>query len=97
MQELRKLIINLNEQQRLIFDDFCERLIFDDGSNFYLYIAGDAGTGKSYLLKLMIEIVKHIKMKAGDDLKKPPAIVMAPTANAAFIINGVKFGNIIKK
>ena len=88
MQELRKLIINLNEEQRRIFDDFCERLIIDDENSFYLYIAGDAGTGKSYLLRLMIEIVKHIKMKSGDDLKKPPAIVMAPTANAAFIING---------
>ena len=27
-------------------------------------------------------------MKSGDDLQKPPAIVMAPTANAAYIVNG---------
>ena len=31
---------------------------------------------------------KIIKIKAGDELKKPPVIVMAPTANAAFIIGG---------
>ena len=35
----------------------------------------------------MIDIVKQIKLKSGDDLQKPPCIFMAPTANAAFIIN----------
>jgi energy-coupling factor transporter ATP-binding protein EcfA2 len=49
---------------------------------------GESGTGKSFLLKLMIEIIKHISMKSGDELQKPPAIVMAPTANAAYIVNG---------
>ena len=88
MKELRALIINLNGQQRRIFDDYCERLLIDDGNSFYLYIAGAAGTGKSYLLRLMIDIVKHIKLKSGDELNKPPCIVMAPTANAAYIING---------
>ena len=63
-------------------------LIIDDEGSFYLYIAGEAGTGKSYLVSLMIEIIKHIKLKSGDDLQKPPAIVMAPTANAAFLIGG---------
>ena len=33
-------------------------------------------------------MVKHIKLKSGDDLRKPPAIVMAPTANAAYLIKG---------
>ena len=88
MKYLRNHIIKLNDQHRKIFDDFCERLIIDDEGSFYLYIAGEAGTGTSYLLKLMIEMVKHIKMKAGDDLQKPSVIVMAHTANAAFIING---------
>ena len=32
--------------------------------------------------------MKHIKIKAGNELQKPPVIVMAPTANAAFIIGG---------
>ena len=32
--------------------------------------------------------MKHIKIKAGAELQKPPVIVMAPTANAAFIIGG---------
>ena len=85
---IRNIINSLNEQQRKIFDDFCERLISEDGSPFYLYKGGEAGTGKSYLLKLLIEITKYVKMKSGDELKKPAAIVMAPTANAAFLVSG---------
>ena len=80
--------MKLNDQQRRFFDDFCERLICDDEEPIYLYIAGEAGTGKSFLLKIMIEIVKYLKMKSGNELNKPSAIVMAPTANAAYIING---------
>ena len=87
MEDLRDLIIKLNEQQRRILDDFCERLE-DDSAPFYLYIAGEAGTGKSFLVKVMIEAIKHLKLTPGDDLRKPPALVMAPTANAAYIISG---------
>ena len=83
LEELRNLIIKLNGQQRKILDDFCERLLEDDNPPFYLYIAGEAGTGKSFLLKIMIEVIKHLKLTPGDDLRKPPA-----TANAAYIING---------
>ena len=59
-----------------------------DEKPIYLFIAGNAGTGKSYLVKLMIEAVKLINIKAGKELQKPPVLVMAPTANAAFIIGG---------
>jgi hypothetical protein len=80
--------MKLNHQQRKIFDDFCERSICEDDIPFYLYIGGEAGTGKSFLVKLMIEILKHLKLKSGDDLNKPSSIVMAPTANASYIIKG---------
>ena len=88
MKDLRDLIITLNNQQRMLFDDYCERLLLEENNSFHVYIAGEAGTGKSFLVKVMIEIIKHISMKSGDELEKPPAIVMAPTANAAYIING---------
>ena len=54
----------------------------------FLFLSGNAGTGKSFLLNVLIEAVKTMKIKSGDELKKPPAIVMAPTANAAYIIGG---------
>ena len=88
LNNLRDIIITLNGEQRKLFDDFCERIICEDDTPFHLYIGGEAGTGKSYLLRLMIEIVKHLRLKSGDELNKPSAIVMAPTANAAYIING---------
>ena len=88
LESLRNMIMKLNDQQRRIFDDFCERLICDDEEPIYLYIAGEAGTGKSFLVNIMIEIVKYLKLKSGDELRKPSAIVMAPTASAAYIIDG---------
>ena len=88
VQEIRNLVMTLNIQQRMIFDDFCERLNEEDNPPFYLYIAGEAGTGKSFLVKIMIEAIKHLRLVPGVDLKKPSALVMAPTANAAYIING---------
>ena len=88
LDKLRDIIMDLNEQQRRIFDDFCERIITEDEVSFCLYIGGEAGTGKSHLLRLMIEIVKHLSLKSGDELNKPSAIVMAPTANASYIIKG---------
>ena len=36
-----------------------------------------------------------IKIKSGDDLQKPPVIVMAPTANAAFIIGGKTIDSVL--
>ena len=41
LDSLRDMIIKLNHQQRLIFDDFCERMMFDDSYPIYLYIAGE--------------------------------------------------------
>ena len=88
--EFRSKISSLNEQQRRLFDDFTERLVSSDIDEkpVCLFVAGNAGTGKSHLVKLLIEAVKVISIKAGDELQKPPVLVMAPTANAAFIIGG---------
>jgi ABC-type dipeptide/oligopeptide/nickel transport system ATPase component len=90
MEKFRSSISTLNSQQRRLFDDFTERMVSTDINEkpVYLFIAGEAGTGKSHLVQLLIEAVKIIKLKAGAELKKPPVIVMAPTANAAFIIGG---------
>ena len=90
IDELRQNISSLNHQQRRIFDDLTERSASHDLNErpIYLFLTGNAGTGKSYLLRTLIEAVKFIKIKPGDDLQKPPVLVVAPTANAAFIIGG---------
>ena len=90
IQTLRQRIMLLNTQQRRIFDDISEQFVSfnDDKKQICLYIAGEAGTGKSFLLKLIIDAVRYLKMSSGDEISKPKVIVMAPTANAAFIVGG---------
>ena len=86
---LRKSISELNRQQRKIFDDIMEREIspLNEREPYFLFIGGEAGTGKSFLMRVLMEGVKHINIKAGTELNKPAIIAMAPTANAAYIIN----------
>ena len=95
--KLRSNISSLNEQQRRIFDDFTERTISINESEppVFLYLGGNAGTGKSFLVNVLIEAVKTMNIKAGDELKKPPLLVMAPTANAAGIIGGKTIDSVL--
>ena len=97
VNQLRVKISSLNNQQRRLFDDFTERAASIDVNEqpVFLFLSGNAGTGKSYLVNLLIEAVKLIKIKAGDDLQKPPVIVMAPTANAAYIIGGKTIDSVL--
>ena len=83
------MIRKLNANQREIFNDFCERIDSHGEDNFYLYIGGEAGTGKSYLMKCMIEATQFRGKRAGRELDKPVCLTLAPTGVAAFLINGV--------
>ena len=58
---LRKNISSLNQQQRRLFDDVIERLVSTDENEkpFYLFLTGNAGTGKGFLLNVLIDAVKH--------------------------------------
>ena len=79
----------LNSQQRIIFDDFVERINSGEADDpFYTYIGGEAGTGKSFLLKLMIDAVKQYGRRLGRELDKPVSLTMAPTGVAAYLVNG---------
>ena len=87
--EYLEKIASLNPQQRRIFDDLVERFMDVTNSDpFYLYIGGEAGTGKSYLLKLLMEAARRIPKKSGQELDKPHYLAMAPTGVAAYLIQG---------
>ena len=88
--DLRKLITSLNPQQRQIFDEIMERINEEgyDSRPFYIYLAGEAGTGKSYVIMSVMAAVKHLTAKSGQDLDKPSTLVLAPSATAAFLVNG---------
>ena len=85
---IRKSISSLNGQQRKIFDDIIEREIVKDGDKepYYVFISGEAGTGKSHLVRVLMEGIKFVNIKAGSELQYPSIIAMAPTANAAYIV-----------
>jgi ABC-type transport system involved in cytochrome c biogenesis ATPase subunit len=57
-----------------------------DKQPYYAYVAGAAGTGKSHLLRVLVEGVKQVNIKAGNELEKPSILAMAPTANSAYIV-----------
>ena len=86
IDEYNSKVNSLNPEQQRIFFDFCERML-DTSSNdpFYLYIAGEAGTGKSFLLKMMIEFVNRLPRRSGQELDKPVSITIAPTGVAAYL------------
>ena len=65
INEFRLKISSLNNQQRRLFDDFAERCASSDVDEnpVYLFLAGNAGTGKSFLVQLLIEAVKIIKIE----------------------------------
>ena len=88
IEELRKLIIQLNQEQRRVFDEVCERVNHEsfDENPFYNFLAGEAGVGKSFLVKVLILAVKYLKIKAGLDLRKSLVLIMAPTGVAAWLI-----------
>ena len=90
IEDIRRRINTLNFEQQKIFTDVIERLSSYDKEEkpFYLYIAGEAGVGKSYLLRVLIDSVKYLKMESGDELSKPKVLVLCPTANSAYIVNG---------
>ena len=86
--EYLEKINSLNSEQRQIFDDVVERLLDVESDPFYLYIGGEAGTGKSYLLRLLKEAAKRLPKFSGQELDKPLSITLAPTGVAAYIIGG---------
>jgi hypothetical protein len=46
------------------------------------------GTGKSYLMRVLIEASKYVLRRNTDDFKQPRVAVTAPTAVAARIVDG---------
>merc|ERR1711955_109575 len=79
-KKLNKRINTLNLQQRKILDELMD---IDDDKQYFLYLYGQAGTGKTYLLNTIISALEFKSLKSGVDLSKPLVLVMSPTASAA--------------
>ena len=91
-EELKKQVRSLNNDQRQLFDDIVERFSLPLGhlEPLLLHINGAAGTGKSFLLKTLINGVRYVteKRKLSINPEQPTVVVGAPTNNAAFHIGG---------
>ena len=54
----------------------------------HLFLSGNAGTGKPYFVRILIEAINIVSVKAGVDMLKPSVLVMTPSANSAYIVGG---------
>merc|ERR1712240_655034 len=79
-KKLNKRINTLNIRQRKILDELMD---IDDEKQYFLYLYGQAGTGKTYLLNTITPALEFKSLKSGVDLDKPLILVMSPTASAA--------------
>merc|ERR1712002_63668 len=79
-KKLNKRINTLDVQQRKILDELMD---IDDEKQYFLYLYGQAGTGKTYLLNTIIPALEFKSLKSGVDFAKPLILVMSPTASAA--------------
>jgi len=78
--DVSEMIAKLNMNQRRVFDRVIDT-VSSDNSILRLYVNGEGGTGKSFL-------IKTIKCSIKQNLNKDTAI-RAPTGIAAFNINGL--------
>ena len=91
-EELKKQVQILNQEQRSLFDDMVERYSVPLGilEPILLHIQGAAGTGKSFLLRTLINGIRYIteRRKLSINPSQPTVVVGAPTNNAASHIEG---------
>ena len=95
--ELNRRIGSLNQRQREIFD-----VVYTWGKNYiqsskrdrgfeieplYIFLTGNGGCGKSFLIKCMFEALNKLFSYKGDN-SKANVMLLAPTGVAAINING---------
>jgi hypothetical protein len=87
--EYRYLLRQLNDEERLIFDDFMHKKRLYPHEPIHLFLTGGTGTRKTFTLKLIIEGLLHLYNKElSADLEKIKALVMAYTGKVAFHVDG---------
>ena len=94
--EYFKCIRSLNYQQRQVFQivlDWCNSVMQGNKTKvkpdpLHMFITGGAGTGKSFLIKALYQMIQITLRKEGDDPTMIKTLLMAPTGMAAFNIEG---------
>ena len=88
---------NLNKEQRMMFQFICthaqetlysERFGTDPPKPFFLFLSGDAGTGKSHLINVVSEYLRRNLKFPGQAGNQPSILLTASTGPAASRISG---------
>jgi len=86
--EFFKLLCNLNEEQRTIYDDFMYRKCVKIDISINLFLTRSVGTGKTFILQLIVQgLLCFYHSDIELDPLKPKALLMAYTRKAAFNIH----------
>ncbi|KAM9699314.1 uncharacterized protein ACNS7B_003452 [Menidia menidia] len=101
----RQMYQNLNQKQACVFfaiRDWCLKLVCGlNPQQFFLYVNGGAGTGKSHLIKCIYSEARKIlsRLQAFSeefDLSTPTVLLTAFTGTAAFNICGTTLHSLLK-
>ncbi|XP_036949326.1 uncharacterized protein LOC119017041 [Acanthopagrus latus] len=102
---LRQMYQSLNHKQTCVFHavrDWCiKRVCGHDPEQFFFYINGGAGTGKSHLIKCIYseasKILCKLPRRAEEaDISNPTVLLTAFTGTAAFNISGSTLHSLLK-
>ncbi|CAJ1069182.1 uncharacterized protein LOC115579693 [Xyrichtys novacula] len=102
---LREMYQNLNQTQASVFHtirEWCLKCVCGSKpEQFFLYINGGAGTGKSHLIKCIhaeaSKILRRLPRNAEEaDISKPTVLLTAFTGTAAFNISGTTLHCLLK-
>uniref|UniRef100_A0AAR2LYA6 ATP-dependent DNA helicase n=1 Tax=Pygocentrus nattereri TaxID=42514 RepID=A0AAR2LYA6_PYGNA len=103
--EIRKMYRSLNETQAAVFYsicDWCKRKVLNENpQQFFYYVAGTAGTGKSHLIKSVYAEATKILQKLPCvseevDISKATVLLTAFTGCASHNINGKTLHALLK-
>ena len=84
--DYRKMVQELNKKQKEFFYHVLH-LIKTSDNQFYCFLSGGAGVGKSHLTKSLYQAaLKYYNTRAGDNFQEIKILMLAPTGKAAYNI-----------
>jgi len=87
-EEFRADVRSLNQKQREFFDHVLKKVKTTD-DQFFFFLTGGAGVGKSKVTKTLHQaLLRHFNTAAGDNPEQVNLLLTAPTGKAAYLIGG---------
>jgi hypothetical protein len=87
-QQFCEMMRTTNKKQRALLLEFIHRIHDDDSEPIQIFFTGPASCGKTYVLKLVMEILNRYTMKHTNSLRNA-YVACASTGKTAAAINGI--------